>query len=106
MIITKLCPICKNNFETDRNAKMYCSDECKKKSLQKPERTFVCQCCGKDFKSVRKRKYCDPSCRSYFEGKLPLIEKKNKPKHSLSDILTKAREEGLTYGQYVAKYKL
>lgn len=105
MIITKICPICKNNFETDRNAKRYCSDECHKKSLQKPERTFVCECCGKDFKSVRKRRFCEPACRDYSAGRAPVEKGKKKKTASLSEVLAKAKAEGLTYGQYVAKYK-
>ena len=106
MIITKLCPICKNNFETDRNAKMYCSDECLKISKRKSERTFVCENCEKEFKSIRKRKFCTPTCRDYSAGRVPVKKGKKKKTASLSDILTKAKEEGLTYGQYVAKYKL
>ena len=79
MITTKICPICKNDFERKYNSQKYCSSNCsniaRAKSAQKPERTFVCQCCGKDFKSVRKRKYCDPACRDYSEGRLPKVKK-------------------------------
>ena len=69
----------------------------------------ICKGCGKEFepkKGVTYQLYCSKECRKsnqpYYK---PL--KKRKVKNlgeDLAKINAKARAEGLSYGQYVAKY--
>lgn len=111
-----------------------CSDECKeeKKRLdsrewhrknvhEKTEQKKICIICGKEFTTTRDAKCCSKECRDKrnvqkqsenYERKQKEIKKNGKKKKQLpktnhekiADIAIAARKEGLTYGQYVAKY--
>lgn len=112
MIRKLICPVCQEEFVTDRNAQVYCSARCrrrmeaKKKRDSKPTiRTFTCDWCGKEFLSDRRKKYCSKECRFRANGRGPK-KKKVPPKMSLEEIARASREAGLTYGQYVAKMGL
>ena len=67
----------------------------------------VCAECGKTF-SIRtwNQKYCCEECvkRSYKATReRGSIHTENKPKETLAEVSQKAREQGLTYGKYMAK---
>ena len=80
----------------------------------------MCQCCGKEFVSYNGiQKYCGPECKreanrlwqaEYQRMYGKDYRKRTKRKSSSSDELVRiavaARKEGLSYGQYVAKYHL
>ena len=80
MIRGKTCPIC-GSFFTGRPNKMYCSAECRIKAS------------GKKQNEARKK------------PKQKVNECKEKIKSlSIEEVNRRARAEGLTYGQYMAKY--
>lgn len=101
--------------------KVFCSDECSKAFYRKGEQH--CVVCG-EVLSGRRRSYCSDECR--YKGKIAFQREKNKEEYkkpkaeerpkrkrgrpkkkpSLADINARARTEGLTYGQYCAKYGL
>lgn len=70
-----------------------------------------CECCGKEFISKTKQKYCSLNCKEWMmHGK-----KKEKPKElkaepkqvkSFSEINHEAKELGMSYGKYVAMKKI
>ena len=63
-VYSKVCPICKKNFETYSHNKKYCSDHCLRLSEKKPakECSNICVWCGNEFKSKRKAFFCSKSC--------------------------------------------
>ena len=82
------------------------------------ERVRTCEMCGNKFVGRPNKKYCSEECRKKGaaeynrkrseERQKPKVENK-KPKSKLraltiEQINRRARAEGLTYGQYVAKY--
>ena len=106
MIITKECKRCGKKFETDRNAKKFCSKQCRivYTYYGKKQTEWECASCGKMFYSERKRKYCKPDCsrQNYIKPKPDRTQ--TKPKHTLAELNALARSEGLSYGQYLSKY--
>ncbi len=80
------------------------------------ERVRKCVICGNIFVGRPNKKYCCSECRRKAqtekkakECKKPKEIETKKPKRklgslSLEQINKRARAEGLTYGQYVAKY--
>ena len=53
------------------------------------------------------QKYCCDDCKKMGAKKIRQAERtKRKPSTSVRDVAKKAREQGLTYGQYVAKIGL
>lgn len=62
------CPICGNEFVTNtKNARKYCSDECKQNAVYKRKRQYpkprVCDICGKEFMATHWRsRYCSEFC--------------------------------------------
>lgn len=71
--------------------------------------TLICKYCGKEFYGKIRAEYCSDECRHQvqLEQKRRYREKKNrnhKRDLSLTNLAALARNEGLTYGQYVAKY--
>lgn len=125
------CRMCGNKFLTDTN-KRYCSDECKKKGhdiihaewLKKnqpatlPPTTKICKECGKEFiakgSSVVTQLYCGVKCRkkagyrAWLEretewGRQTKKQNKKKPEVSLEEMNRRAKEAGLSYGQYMAR---
>ena len=106
------CPVCNKEFETDKNAKKYCSAKCRRKANNQSARKntlreFFCGWCGDTFLSVRRKKYCSKECRLYANGRLVKRKKAKKaPTLSLEQVAILSREAGLSYGQYVQKYQL
>ena len=94
------CEHCGSEFNPRTRRQLYCSEKCKtevmrqqqkeNRQLRKKER--CCVVCGKSIIGSRKFKYCswEPT----------------KPKLSISEICKLALAEHLSYGKYVAKYKL
>lgn len=85
---------------------------------------MICHCvfCGVAFSTKHKRKYCD-ACRkvvnetkAHVHGEQKRIKyayekhrQESKAKQtgmSIDEIVKEAKKEGLTYGQYVAKYRV
>ena len=85
---------------------MYCNEDCRTAANRKilGRRTFECAFCGKDFESDARRKYCSAECREDAKRENQKRKKPKKAKVSLEQINELARKEGLTYGQYFAKY--
>lgn len=75
-------------------------------------KTFICEFCETAFVSKRKRKYCSSDCRLLANGKQPLYcyerellnerAPKAPPTESLAEANAKARELGLSYGEYIS----
>ena len=92
-----ICKICGKTFvkEKYQSAKKYCSEECCEKStiLRKKEyyvaNRDVISRRSEEYKKKKKRK---AACKKYSNKK------------AIIDIAALARKEGLSYGQYVAKY--
>lgn len=106
---TKVCIQCGKDFTTLHNSRKYCSEECRIKANKKSplgRRTFTCEFCGESFEADAKRKFCCIECRQGAERAARLRRKPKKPKLSIANINELARNEGLNYGQYVAKYGL
>lgn len=76
--------------------------------IQKKQKT--CLVCGKSFIGLVQQKYCCKKCATmaYNRNQQERQERRRRKKANadLIDIARKSREEGLTYGQYVAKYGL
>ena len=125
----KKCIVCGNEFETFLSRQIICDNpECKaerhRQSLREyRERTEydtvkkICAVCGKEFETLNKRSKltCSDECDKVYRYKKRTQKsasdyiykrKTRKPKTSLAEINRMAREEHLTYGQYVAKYGL
>lgn len=67
-----------------------------------------CKYCGKEFNSTKNdRRYCSDECRKKSQLEMSKKRRKGahikKPNAAVVDIAVKAREAGMTYGQYVAK---
>lgn len=118
-IITKICEYCGQPFETDKNAQRFCSRECSSDSRRtrdeeyyirrRMNRKLICGYCGKEFHNGRRRQYCSNECRLAANGRGDIKQyelKKIKPKLSICEVIKLAREEGLTYGEYCAKYRI
>ena len=123
------CLNCGNEFKYRfRSTEKFCSAECCHKYHQhkrKASTNTVCLICGKAL-TGNQTKYCSEECRykaqlerqrqlnknEYKKPKAdtvaPPSKKRGRPpkKLSIADINQLAREEGLNYGQYVAKYGL
>lgn len=70
-----------------------------------------CTICGKKFLGRPNRMYCSPACRAKSQSKAYKEEQESKVKKksetrilSIEEINRRARAEGLSYGQYMAKY--
>ena len=127
----KICEICGTEFETNRTNKICCSDRCSQKRwrIQKKNQgkngvgeIRKCIICGNEFKSKSKNHICcSKKCQvkrncivteqqrknRYYEEKQKNLIKEAMPKSNhdaIANIAIAARKEGLTYGQYVAKY--
>lgn len=115
---TQACEWCGEPFVAIRYNQKCCTRECAyelyKARVYKTEKTCICGYCEKEFKTMRKRTYCSSECRIAANGqkqrvadrKLKAKRDKSKPKFTLAQVNAMARAEGLTYGQYMAKYSL
>lgn len=78
--------------------------------MHNKEMSLVCAWCGETFIYSRKKKYCSEKCRniSYGRGTYEDIIKTKRKIISTTTEVEKiaklARESGLSYGKYVAKY--
>ena len=122
------CLNCGDEFKYRfRSNEKFCSSECCHKyhnEAKKATSIKVCEICGKKLNGFKK-KYCSDECRyksqlerqrnkyetelkSIYSEEKTLKKKRGRPKKkiSLAEINKLAREEGLNYGQYVAKYGL
>lgn len=106
------CEHCGKEFVTTNHNQKYCSVECRQKAYkEKPykplgTRVFECEFCGELFEADIKRKFCTPECRLKYERGKRKTRKPKKPKLTLEQVAKLSREEGLSYGQYCAKYGL
>lgn len=114
---TKVCPECGKEFTAKSNRQIYCSAKCCNKFNHKLNQihvtSYTCAHCGKAFKSNQRKKYCSYECcvkantktkkrRTIYSNKAQKSRKTFMPL-SLPQINKLAREQGLTYGQYMAK---
>ncbi len=95
-----ICKVCGKKFIKSVSFRAFCSQECrdevKKNSSNLSERE--CECCHKIFKTaIEDKLFCSARCRK--------IGKKKKIM-SIEDVARAAREEGITYGEYVTKHNL
>ena len=113
MSSVKTCPVCCEVFTAEQNGTRYCSEECRR-AYRRRVKVRNCEFCAKEF-SGRQKKYCSSECRLRANGQLPdltvsdeliRLPKKRVKKMSLSEINEAARAEGLSYGQYTAKYHI
>lgn len=121
-----ICQYCGNKFKYRfRSSEKFCSKNCCNLYHQNKNRKHrICVVCGNEL-TGHQRSYCSDKCRTSakvarqmelnsVEYKKPKAEVKEEPKKrgrpkkklSLVEICKLAREEGLNYGQYVAKYGL
>jgi Fe-S-cluster-containing dehydrogenase component len=106
-MLKRICKYCGKEFGTNKSAQMYCTKQCQIKANYKPPKKqlqYICEFCGGKFRSDRKKKYCSDICRERACRHLKTKSQRNKPTLSLEDINALARAEGLTYGQYFARY--
>lgn len=97
----KKCLGCGKEYKPNACNQQYCSIECRNR--KKPR---FCLFCGSKLNGVQK-KYCNSKCRNeYLKANKNTVTRKaiRRKKTSLADINKKARSEGLSYGQYMAKY--
>ena len=87
--------------------------------LFRNERTVICKICGKEFVTKTVAKCCSKECKkenevrnaaSYFERAAKakkdtkqIPKPKKEKKLTVTDIAVKAKEAGMSYGQYVAQ---
>ena len=106
------CQNCGVVFFADSNAQKHCSEKCRREYAlkNKPVELLELKCayCGKAFTALRKRKYCFKECQNKANGHCAEKDRKagtrKMPALSLGQINKLARECGMSYGQYVAKF--
>ena len=126
------CHVCGVYFFTEHSRKMTCSDACSKelerrrkaaeRERERAERLHkvTCAICGKQFETTRKnKKTCSTECglklqreislkcgREYRERKRSSAAKREKRvRENLAQINKLAQEAGMSYGQYVSRFK-
>lgn len=94
----KICPECHGKFLAQYGRQKYCCRDCR---MEHNRRT------------ARAEYYRRRGCGSQEEGErmrspepVPLQEAGRPPAMDLEEVARRSRREGLTYGQYVAKYGL
>lgn len=128
----KVCEICGKDFDTQKIDKLCCSKKCTQKRYRmthrkEPKKKEIGKCaiCGSEFEKFRENHLCcSEKCRKVMESRKSgermreykkrkkekeireavKITKKGENHRAIADIAIAARKEGLTYGQYVAKY--
>lgn len=81
--LIKRCIICGKEFTARRDSQKCCSSECRKENASRYQK-------AKYYKTSRTAKSPEPK----------------RPKNNITEIAVAARAEGLTYGQYVARYEM
>jgi predicted nucleic acid-binding Zn ribbon protein len=107
------CKECGKEFSPSCPTMIYCSKECARnwhnraRAMKRKENKRYCVVCGALLTDYKHRRYCSEECKKKA-NRIKVFRPKRKAKKmaSLIDISAKANEEGLTYGQYVAKYGL
>jgi hypothetical protein len=119
-----------DDLDRNRNRRKYCSIDCEdtarnerqreiRKNGKKPPRNVECEICGKIFLTHLSQKVtCSPECKderhkrivnannrarreAILNGTLPKPERKKQKKvETLAERNRKAREMGMTYGEY------
>lgn len=113
MIRNVVCPICGNEFQTEHNAKMYCSKKCgiratrRKAQERKKEEIHYCFRCGKSF-TGRKSKYCSDECRKISLKQMSYRRGNRKKSNALSleEVQKICLEENISYGEYSKREQL
>lgn len=106
----KTCEWCDKKFEPKGNAQKFCSKSCAKKAfnarMYNKEKVVVCEECGKEFTTFRRKIYCSAECRLMSYGRIKKVKKtvQTKPQMTLAQVNAMARAEGLSYGQYMTKF--
>lgn len=85
---TRVCKICGSAFKTEYLRALCCSDECKIKNAK-----------------INRQKNSKLRYQTK-KGRNEEMLRKKSSKLTVTDIATMAREAGMTYGQYVAKYNV
>lgn len=94
----KICKVCGKEFVKNKKSWVYCSDECRQRDKKSHTFELECQCCHRIFKSsIDIKKFCTAKCRRTGVKKKVM---------SMEEVAKRAREEGITYGEYVAKYRV
>lgn len=67
----------------------------------------ICPICKKEFEvTVRHKVYCSQECKEQVKRYSGAAKVSNKCKVSIDEVIINSLKEGLSYGQYVDKYKL
>ena len=111
-MVVKICPCCGVEFEARNNAAKFCSSKCRKKSHTIKQKAavmkyyniskYTCKQCGKVFQAKVHRDFCCAGCEDAYAANRK--ERNRQNALEISRINELARKEGLTYGQYMAKY--
>lgn len=113
--LEKKCVICGKPFQPGNALAMYCSTQCKREGEKRREKAGeknvkYCKWCGKMFwANSGTQKFCCPAhVKAAARGKIPpnVIESAKKNKESIEEIVVKAMEMGMSYGEYVGKYQV
>ena len=110
-----ICIKCGKEFVRTGHAQKQC-EACRKATTQKANskpKVKKCDMCGKEFvrksNSQKRCKECQDKVTYKYNGQKDTNDKPNgrrNKKLTLSEIGRLAKAEGLTYGQYVTKYKV
>ena len=107
-------------FKEFRVDRVVCSEECrrardikamrkayKKRKENKEKTTLECPYCHKEFiKDIKHIKYCSDACRlNYYRKNGKYNNKPKSNQQQIADLNKKAKEMGMSYGQYVAYLK-
>ena len=96
------CRTCGIKFKLDATHKVYCSAECRIEGEAKDNRrVHMCTCltCGTIFRAVSDNiKYCSDKCDKSKQKTQSIL--------SVNEVARRAKEEGISYGEYVAKYNI
>ena len=88
----KTCPICNEEYITHASSKKYCGDKCAEEAKRRSRRAYNDIYREKSKIRMRQKK---------AEKERKVINIPN-----LTEVDRMARESGMTYGQYVAKYRI
>lgn len=122
-----------DDLDRNRNRRKYCSIDCEdtarnerhkelRKNGKKPPQNVECEICGKIFiTNLSQKVTCSPECKderhrrmvnannrarreAILNGTLPKsVRKKQKKVESVEELSRKAKEAGMSYGQYMAQ---
>lgn len=108
----KICPCCGVEFVAKNNAVKFCSPKCRIKTNNACRKKrvmryynvakYTCKYCGKEFQAKVHRDFCSSGCENAYRANRKANNNKNMKE--IIRINELARNEGLTYGQYMAKY--